>query len=181
MTMETFEIGRYPVTVWEYAFFAEEKGVKPNEWASQLLRPNCPVTSVSWLDASAYCQWAGVRLPSEVEWEVAARGAEERIYPWGNSDPDPQRANYDEARLGRVSPVGLFPLGATPEGIADLAGNVSEWTADWFDAAGKYKTQRGGSWAFGPVNLRAAYCDSAPPDERNPCLGFRCARDRRPR
>ncbi len=120
--MEGFLIGKYPVTVQEYARFVDDGGPKPGRWDGQLLRPNCPVKGVTWFEAKAYCDWARVGLPSEAEWERAARGAEGREYPWGNEEPDPDRANYRETKLGQASPVGLFPRGSTPEGIAGSGG-----------------------------------------------------------
>ena len=141
-----FEIGKYPVTVQEYKLFVDEGGPAPEYWDHQLLLPNCPVARVTWFDAKAYCDWAGVRLPSEAEWERAARGAEGREYPWGKQAPDAERANYGKTQLERVSPVGLFPRGSTPDGIAELAGNVWEWVADWYDDSEKYRVLRGGSW-----------------------------------
>jgi hypothetical protein len=133
--VEGFEIGRYPVTVEEYKLFVDDGGPKPARWDDQLLRPNCPVGRVTWFDAKACCDWAGARLPSEAEWERAARGPEGRQYPWGNEEPDPDRANCSETSIRRASPVGLFPRGSTPDGIADLAGNVWEWFEYWYDAS----------------------------------------------
>jgi formylglycine-generating enzyme required for sulfatase activity len=138
--------------------------------------PNRPVVGVSWFDTMAYCKWAGVRLPTDAEWERARRGAEGRKYPWGNEDPDPTRANYD-AGPGHPTPIGLYPAGATPEGITDMAGNVWEWPDYWND---KDETQnfRGGSWlnfeslldstaASGLYRAAVALSD----------VGFRVARD----
>ena len=170
--MGAFQIGRYPVTVEEYGRFVEDDGYEnqrwwkegglgeqqqPGGWEDQLLHPSRPVVRVNWYEAAAYCAWAGGRLPSEAEWERAARGAEGRKYPWGNEAPDPDRANYDKTKVGRPTPVGLSPRGATPEGVQDMAGNVWEWVADWdrerYDrkSTGKkeeqqYRVVRGGSW-----------------------------------
>jgi formylglycine-generating enzyme required for sulfatase activity len=175
--VEGFEIGKFPVTVQEYRLFVDDGGPQPEHWDNQLLRPNCPVVEVTWLDAKAYCDWAGVRLPAEAEWERAARGPEGRQHPWGNQEPDPDRANYDQTKIGRASPVGLFPRGSTPDGIADLAGNVWEWVADWYDESPKYRVLRGGSWDVDSAFLRASVCYRFHPGNRGGYVGFRCARE----
>jgi len=119
-----------------------------------------PVVCVSWFGAQAYSQWAWRRLPSEAEWEKAARGTDGRRYPWGNQAPNPELLNFN-GNMGGTTPVGSFPLGASPYGALDMAGNVWEWVADWYDA-GYYRVapqrnppgpstgvghvQRGGAW-----------------------------------
>jgi hypothetical protein len=178
--VEGFQIGKYPVTVHEYQLFVDDSGTNPARWDDQLLRPNCPVTHVTWSDAKAYCDWARVRLPTEAEWERAARGAEGREYPWGNQEPDPDRANYDETKLGRASPVGLFPRGSTPDGIADLAGNVWEWVADWYDDSKNARVLLGGSWADRSTFLCASVRSRDQPDYSDRGIGFRCAREASP-
>ncbi len=122
-----FEIGRYPVTVAEYKLFVDYSGYKderwwtaggfgkeedPGSWERQRDHPNRPVTLVSWFEAAAYSKWAGVRLPSADEWNLAARGLSGRTFPWGNEVPDATRANYAETGPGRPTPVGLYPAGA---------------------------------------------------------------------
>lgn len=176
--IEGFQIARFPVTVAEYRQFVEDAGHgEPSRWDEQKQHPNWPVTSVSWHDAVAYCQWAGLRLPTKREWERAARGAEGREYPWGNEEPDPNRANYYECKVGHPTPVGLYPLGATPEGIQDLSGNVWEWCADWYDEKKERKVLRGGSWVLDSRNLRAAIRYGDRPDDRVDFIGFRCVRE----
>ncbi|HEY6347066.1 MAG TPA: SUMF1/EgtB/PvdO family nonheme iron enzyme [Bryobacteraceae bacterium] len=182
-----FQIGRYPATVEEYQRFIQDGGYRnenfwkngglgqvdqPSEWKEQLLHPNRPVVGVNWYEASAYCAWKGGRLPAEEEWERAARGMEGRVYPWGNDPPDPSRANYHEAKVGAPTPVGLFPRGATPEGIQDLAGNVWEWTSSDYDA--DRTVVRGGSWYFNATYVRASFRDRFEPGNRYDDLGFRC-------
>ncbi len=132
----------------------------PDDWEEQQAHPSRPVVGVSWYQAMAFCAWLTdrlrrpqgakgaillpadreVRLPTEAEWEYAARGAAGRRYPWGDAVPDAQRANFAETKVGSPSPVGVFPCGATPEGVLDLAGNVWEWC---FDAYADYAKQQG--------------------------------------
>jgi formylglycine-generating enzyme required for sulfatase activity len=136
--LAAFEIGRYPVTVWEYGKYLEQAGAarRPSGWEAQVLHPGRPVVNVSWHDAVKYCAWAKCGLPSEEQWEAAARGTEGRIYPWGSAEPDDRRANFNKL-VGAPTPVGIFPEGNTPEGMADMAGNVWEWTASDYDKLAK--------------------------------------------
>jgi formylglycine-generating enzyme required for sulfatase activity len=149
--LDSYRIGRYPVTVVEYQRFLESGGYAdprcwtasgygrrdmPDDWEDQLRFPNRPVVGVTWYEALAYCCWAGGMLPSEAEWECAARGKRGRQFPWGNEWPAPTRCNYDK-NVGHPTAVGVYPLGATPEGIHDLAGNAWEWTRSlWGTKAG---------------------------------------------
>ena len=187
--LSPYQIGKYPVTVEEFGKYVEDGGPEPREWDRQLAYPNRPVVNVSWQEAVAYCGWTGVRLPSEAEWERAARGVEGRPYPWGLEEPDPTRANYEETNIGAV-PVGLFPKGATPEGIEDLAGNVWEWIANCHGEysksmqrnptgpeSGEYRILRGGAWINKSTDLRAAVRGRAGPEYRGGRIGFRRARD----
>ena len=148
MELSPFFVGRYPVTVAEYQRFIAAGGyakerfwkaggygasASPEHWQRQLRYPNRPVVEVSWYEAAAYCAWAEGRLPTESEWECVARGGREGArYPWGDDAPDVYRANYFEGGPGQPTPVGMYPDGATPQDVHDLAGNVWEWTADWF-------------------------------------------------
>jgi formylglycine-generating enzyme required for sulfatase activity len=188
--LNTYEIGKYPVTVEEFSEYVEDGGAEPRDWDKQVAHPNRPVVNVSWHEAVAYCRWAGVRLPTEAEWERAARGLADRPYPWGTEEPDPSRANYDETKIGAPTPVGLFPGGATPEGICDLAGNVWEWVADWYGEypkgnqknpagpkTGDSRVLRGGAWYFQSGVLGAANRVRFQPGYRYGIIGFRCARD----
>jgi formylglycine-generating enzyme required for sulfatase activity len=188
--LSAYEIGKYPVTVEEYEKYVDDGAPEPEQWDKQILYPNRPVVGVSWDQAVAYCKWAGVRLPTEGEWERAARGTEGRRYPWSDPDPDPTRANYEDTEIGAPTPVGLFPLGMAPNGIHDLAGNVWEWVADWYAARygdiefnptgptdGRYRVLRGGSWYAVLGSLRGAYRYRGAPSARNVDIGFRCARD----
>ncbi len=156
-------------------------------------RHDHPVVQVSWTDARAYCRWHRLRLPTDVEWEYAARGSDGRRYPWGNETPRAdgvQRANYgtdaccapdaqDGYRL--TAPVGRYPKGASPFGLLDMAGNVWEWVID--EPPNKTSTTttvsnqiiRGGGWGNNPYCLRAAYRHTNEPDASLDMVGFRCA------
>jgi len=188
--LKAFRIGRYPVTVEEYLRFVEDEGyqnerwwraggrgewTEPRDWDQQVQHPNRPVTGVSRHEAKAYCAWTGARLPSVAEWEWAGRGLEGREYPWGNEKPDETRANFGK-RIGRPTPVGLYPAGTTPEGVVDMAGNVWEWVEDRHQGGGAC-VLRGGSFNLAWRSLRAAYRGWVGPVDRNGLVGFRCARD----
>lgn len=134
VTLHAFKIDKYPVTNAQYARFVAATGHRPPlHWKQGKIPDGTerhPVTMINWYDAKAYAEWAGKRLPTEVEWERAARGTDGRRWPWGNT-MDPLRLNT-YYQIGSTTEVGSFPTGASPEGVLDMAGNVSEWVADDF-------------------------------------------------
>ncbi|MGA3025730.1 MAG: SUMF1/EgtB/PvdO family nonheme iron enzyme [Bryobacteraceae bacterium] len=201
-----FLLGRYPVTVFEYERFVAAGGYRdkqpwtagglgrstePLDWRRQLAYPNRPVVGVSWYEAAAYCKWDRGRLPTEAEWECAARCGRDGVrYPWGNEDPDEHRANF-AGGPGHLTPVGLYPGGATPTGIQDLAGNVWEWVQDWWvdeysgtearnpkgPEQGNVRVLRGGAWGGNARFLRVSDRSRNVPEGRYVDLGFRCVRE----
>ncbi len=138
VTLPAYFIARYPVTVAQFRAFVEDSGFEPGNRNCLRSLPNHPVVYVSWHEALAYCRWLSekigkeVSLPNEAEWEKAARGTEECMYPWGN-EAYPDKANYYETGIGTTSAVGCFPGGASPYGCLDMSGNVWQWTRSLYD------------------------------------------------
>jgi formylglycine-generating enzyme required for sulfatase activity len=217
VTLSSFDLDRTEVTAGAYARCVSAGSCAPPDLtaeAARATRPDFPVTRVRWEDAGAYCRWAGGRLPTEAEWEYAAAGVEGREFPWGKFY-NPHLANHGalaedatDATDGftGVAPVGSFPDGATPLGLLDMAGNVSEWVADAleFDPAtdlplpygggpevnppprtgGPFHVVRGGSFLDDPMWLRSSARDTCTmqrgrdiPAPRASWVGFRCAAD----
>ena len=200
VNLSEYLIGKYPVTNRQYQVFVlAEKYKAPNHWTDGKIPQNKeehPVVYVSWEDATAYCKWASkvsgvsVRLPSEAEWEKAARGTDGRTYPWGEGI-DKSRANYYESKIGETTKVGSYESGKSPYGVYDMAGNVWEWVNDWYDesyyqgspssnpqgpASGKSRVSRGGPWNNYSSYLRVSNRYRNSPVNRYYFSGFRCAR-----
>lgn len=187
--VEAFYIDRYEVTNEEYKAFLDATGHDPpRHWKDGTFPPGearYPVTGVSWYDAQAYLQWKGKRLPTEAEWEKAARGDDGRVYPWGDAFiPEWLNINGDGDLYEMTAPVGSFPQGVSPYGVFDMAGNVWEWTADWYvpyegntrsdPAYGeRYRVIRGGSWVNYDGNTRTTNRGKYYPGDTSLLLGFR--------
>ncbi|MEI6521253.1 MAG: SUMF1/EgtB/PvdO family nonheme iron enzyme [bacterium] len=200
VNLDSYYIYKTEVTVAQFRKFCNATGRKnmppKPEWG---WIDNQPIVNVNWYDAKAYADWAGLMLPTEAQWEKAARGIDGRIYPWGNDWDETKCANYSNCSGGNdikkgVHPVGSFSTGASPYGALDMAGNVLEWCGDWYDenyyndtaiknpvgpGNGKFRVVRGGSWfnnGLGVVLYRCAFrfCFDKPNIYRN-TIGFRCA------
>lgn len=148
---------------------------------------NYPVVYVDWYQAKAYCEWRGVALPTEAQWEKAARGTDERIYPWGRERISCNKANYTNACVGDTSKVGIYESGKSPYEIYDLKGNVWEWVDAWYDAypgnvipnssyGTIYKVLRGGSYSYLEGDAPVTYRSGGSPDYNYADVGFRCVR-----
>jgi sulfatase modifying factor 1 len=199
ITLDSFYISRYEVTNKQYGNFLNDNPdyERPGYWNDGNFNgPEQPVVGVSWFDAAAYCNWLSektkkkYRLPTEAEWEKAARGTDGRFFPWGNEEPDLNKANFAGQLHGTVT-VKKNIQGVSAFGLMNTAGNVSEWCADWYDedyyqlandhnpggpAQGKRRVVRGGSWQDNTFSLRCAARNSYPPDTKKESLGFRIVR-----
>jgi len=228
ITLSAFWIDIYPMTNARFARFIDAGGYEEKKWWSAdgwswrsrqgISRPAMweeagwdgpeqPVAGVSWYEADAYARWTGRRLPTDAEWEKAARGTDGRRYPWGNDWPTHQQANFDMA-VGRTTPVGLYPEGVSPYGCHDMAGNINNWISDWYwSPFGVYcfelgktqdphfddrlrnqiarkditcKVDRGGGFATPRENQEVLSCTRKvywPPEAREPWNGFRTVLD----
>ena len=197
LRLKAFYIDKYEVTNAEFKKFLIDLGKYTDAQIQMLIErlelqeDNHPVRNLTWFKADEYCRFVGKRLPTEAEWEKAARGSDGREYPWGNDwNPDYVNAGQGEADL---TPVGSFENGKSPFGVYDMAGNVMEWTADWYEPypgaeyqspnyGKKRRVVRGGSWGgvghyVIPHYFRVAYRFNFPPDQAFNDVGFRCARD----
>lgn len=199
--VDAFYIDKFEVTNGRFAKFVKAIQSEP-PWGfadkeTPVVQRDRPVRWVNWMDAMGYCLWVGKRLPTEAEWEKAARGTDGRIYPWGNDPPTPEHAVFGrkEGRSDSLSSIGNRDKGMSPYGVHDLAGNLYEWVMDWYDevfysnfakspainpqgpSEGTAKAQRGGSYINNPYRLRSSFRTKGDPTEEDPNVGFRCAQD----
>ncbi|MDE3017524.1 MAG: SUMF1/EgtB/PvdO family nonheme iron enzyme [Nitrospirota bacterium] len=208
--LKRYAIDQYEVTISLYAKFLEgAKHGPPPTWDDEAVTSagNRPAVGLTWQDAVDYCTWAGKRLPTEAEWEKAARGTDGRRYPWGSMQPFVDIANYNRgvwvSDAITLAPVtsgiegmsvrhGTKEGGKSPYGLFHMAGNAAEWVADWYDreyyhkspdrnppgpSAGDKRVIRGGSWADVPQGIRTTVRISAEPEFQDRTIGVRCAMD----
>jgi sulfatase modifying factor 1 len=211
--LDAYSIDQYEVTLALYRKFLDAgKHDSPPTWDDEAATTvgDRPAIGMKWADAEAYCKWAGKRLPTEAEWEKAARGTDARRYPWGSMQPFVDIANYNRGlwvseavTLAAVTSGlegmsvrhGLKEGGRSPYGLNHMAGNAAEWVADWYDrdyyqnspkknppgpAQGEKRVLRGGSWADLPLALRVSARISAEPEFEDRTIGFRCAMNAAP-
>lgn len=196
VTLSPFYIDRTEVTVAAYGRCVSSGACSAPEvdqacnWRVRR-RNDHPVNCVDWMQASAYCAWTGGRLPTEAEWEFAARGTDDRVFPWGQEPPSAQLCWSGRNYRSGTCAVGTFPGGASPFGVLDMAGNVWEWTSDWYGMhtaaaatnptgarAGRSHVARGGAWyGHDAARVRATYRNWFSPGDHFDYVGFRCARD----
>lgn len=194
VTIAPFLLDKTEVTLGNYSRCVDARVCRAlapidEEWATTELHP---VVGVTWYDAKKYCEWVGKRLPTEAEWEFAARKTG-TVYPWdGPWKQEKANSRSEKDGFPRTAPVGSFPAGISVTGVLDLAGNAAEWTADWYDpvyyqkstetdpkgpeASTGSKAVRGGSWADPDHLLRATARLGVDPNVSNTGVGFRCAR-----
>ncbi len=204
--VDTFAIDKFEVTNGRYLEFVKSTGHRVpqnprnptrNLWQGDSITESLaerPVINVDWFDAEAYCRWAGKRLPTEAEWEKAAKGTSDRRFPWGNVEPTAKHLNYNQRWIGEktLMPVGSYEAGKSPYGVYDMAGNVWEWVNDWYDAyyyekspnknpkgpdTGTKKVIRGAGWQNETPTVRIFTRVESDPTVRNESTGFRCASD----
>jgi len=209
--LDTYEIDRDEVSLGEYLAYLQPRNEQPPDELQKLIwhvitihsvsnqtLARWPALHVTWQEANNFCVSKGKRLPTEAEWEKAARGPEGNLFPWGSAAPDSQRAMFGQHHVHEIpilASVDSHRAGQSPYGLRHMAGNVAEWAQDWFGfdyyaympeqnppgpTSGRYKTLRGGSWKSNPVMLRTATRSGFPPDQRSATVGFRCAKSPSP-
>ena len=203
--LDAYEMDRDEVSLGEYMAFLRQRNEHPPDELQKLLwhvitihsvsgqtLTRWPALYVTWHEATNFCASKGKRLPTEAEWEKAARGPNGNLFPWGEAAPDSQRAMFGQYHVHEIpilASVDSHRAGQSPYGLRHMAGNVAEWAQDWFGfdyyaympernpsgpTSGRYKTLRGGSWKSNPVMLRTATRSGSPPDQRSATIGFRC-------
>ncbi|MGQ0667276.1 MAG: formylglycine-generating enzyme family protein [Nitrospiraceae bacterium] len=209
--LDTYEMDRDEVSLGEYVAFLQQRNDHPPDELQKLIwhvitvhavsdqtLTRWPALYVTWQEAGTFCVAKGKRLPTEAEWEKAARGPDGNLFPWGTAAPDGRRAMFGQHHVHEIpilSSVDSHHEGESPYGLRHMAGNVAEWTQDWFGfdyyaympernppgpTSGRYKSLRGGSWKSNPIMLRTATRNGSPPDQRSATIGFRCAKSPSP-
>jgi len=205
--LDAYAMDRDEVSLGEYLKFIQQRKQQPPDELQKLIWHVITVHSVSdqtltrwpalyvtWHEAKEFCQAREKRLPTEAEWEKAARGTDGRLFPWGEEAPESRLAMFGQHHVHEIpilAAVDSHDDGKSPYGLHHMAGNVAEWVQDWFGfdyyaympernpsgpASGRYKSVRGGSWKSNPIMLRTATRGGSPPDQRSATIGFRCAR-----
>ena len=202
--LSDFYIDKYEITNGQYARCVAAGACTPPNINSSATRAeyygsptfkDFPVIAVNWFQADAYCRWVGGRLPTEAEWEKAARGTDLQPFPWGDQAASCEFAAHNAFYEGQCTEdtvaVGTFPKGASPYGVEDLAGNVWEWTNDWYSPfyyasslavdppgpeSGEHKIVKGGVWDYSAGVMRVSYNSDHAPQEFKLSFGFRCIR-----
>jgi formylglycine-generating enzyme required for sulfatase activity len=197
--LDAYYISKYEITNVQYRAFVEATGHKPpydrkeKRWiwdVPEFSHPNRPVSGVTWFDAAAFCDWSGVKLPTEAQWEKAARGTDRRKYPWGNTAPNRRMAAFGK-NVAHPVEVGSYPQDMSPYGVMDMAGNVSEWCRDGYNASfyrysplknplyiarsrrNAARSIRGGAYNYSTVYLRSALRTRLPANMSFRGIGFR--------
>lgn len=205
--LDAYELDRNEVSLGEYLAFLRQQKREPPEELHRLIwhvitvhampdpvLTRWPALYLTWNDAADFCRAGHKRLPTEAEWEKAARGSDGLLFPWGQAKPSTELAvfgKYHAHEIPLVAAVDSGEEGQSPYGVRHMAGNVAEWVQDWFGfdyysvipernppgpSSGRYRGVRGGSWKSKPAMLRTATRSGAPPEQRSPTIGFRCAK-----
>lgn len=205
--LDAYDMDRDEVSLGEYLAFLQQRKITPSDELQKLIwhvitvhsvtddtLSRWPALYVTWKEARDLCQSVQKRLPTEAEWEKAARGTEGRLFPWGDAMPDAKLAMFGQYHVHEIpilAPVDSLDDGRSPYGLHHMAGNVAEWVHDWFGfdyyaymteknppgpTSGRYRSVRGGSWKSRVIMLRTATRSGSPPEQRSATVGFRCAK-----